>query len=310
MSFGSARCRPRRRPDPVEVHEVPSITPIVDGPYRVRGAVGVVGADGRAYEARERQTLCRCGQSRTKPFCDGSHWYAGFRDPLPPEMAAPVPTLYEWAGGIDALERLTERFYDAILTEPDPILEPVFRGMDRGHPAHVAAWLAETFGGPRTYTEHHGGYEHMVAKHKDLGLTETQRPLGRPYGRDRRRGRLACRPRLPRGVHRLPRVGHQDRGVQQRPRCGGHRARPVPRWGWGEAAPFRPQPWDAPDAAERGRERYAREQEQASHHVVEKDRPRGDTGRATPVLALVTLQSHSRCAQATVDHVTPVPPAQ
>ena len=72
---------------PTEAHEAPSIHPIVDGPYRVRGGIQVVGADDRRYEIRERQTLCRCGQSRNKPFCDGSHWYAGFRDPLPPELA-------------------------------------------------------------------------------------------------------------------------------------------------------------------------------------------------------------------------------
>jgi len=33
---------------------------------------------------------------------------------------------------------------------------------------------------------------------------------------------------------------------------------PVPRWGWGESAPYVPQPWDVPDAAARGRERYER----------------------------------------------------
>jgi CDGSH-type Zn-finger protein len=31
--------------------------------------------------SREHYTLCRCGQSKNKPFCDGSHWEAGFRDP-------------------------------------------------------------------------------------------------------------------------------------------------------------------------------------------------------------------------------------
>ncbi len=111
----------------VETAAEPSITPIVDGPYRVRGAIQVVGADGRPYEARARQTLCRCGQSNNKPFCDGSHWYAGFRDPLPPELATHPPSLYEWAGGIATFERLTSHFYDAILSEPDPILEPVLR---------------------------------------------------------------------------------------------------------------------------------------------------------------------------------------
>ncbi|MGH8240324.1 MAG: CDGSH iron-sulfur domain-containing protein, partial [Steroidobacteraceae bacterium] len=91
-------------PEPVERPEPPSITPLADGPYRIRGAIEVVGVDGRPYERRARQTLCRCGHSRNKPFCDGSHWYASFRDPLPPELVTDVPTLFEWAGGLDALE--------------------------------------------------------------------------------------------------------------------------------------------------------------------------------------------------------------
>lgn len=65
---------------PLEDHQEPSIHPIVDGPYRVRGGIEVFGADGAPYEIRERQTLCRCGQSRNKPFCDGSHWSSGFKD--------------------------------------------------------------------------------------------------------------------------------------------------------------------------------------------------------------------------------------
>jgi hypothetical protein len=62
------------------------------------------------------------------------------------------------------------------VSEPDPILEPVFRGMDPNHPRHVAAWLAETFGGPTTYTDDLGGYERMLAKHRNRTLTETQPP--------------------------------------------------------------------------------------------------------------------------------------
>ncbi len=42
--------------------------------------------------------------------------------------------------------------------EPDPLLEPIFRNMDGEHPKHVAAWLAETFGGPPMFTRDHGGY--------------------------------------------------------------------------------------------------------------------------------------------------------
>lgn len=121
--------------EPEESPHDPRIAPIVDGPYRVEGAVLVIAADGTPYEVRERQTLCRCGHSQNKPFCDGSHWYAGFRDPVPPEEQVTVPTLYDALGGGQALEALTAAFYDGILGEPDPLLEPVFRGMEPDTPS-------------------------------------------------------------------------------------------------------------------------------------------------------------------------------
>jgi CDGSH-type Zn-finger protein len=67
--------------EPAEPELDPSIAALRDGPYRLRGGVQVIAADGERYERRNRQTLCRCGQSRNKPFCDGSHWNAGFKDP-------------------------------------------------------------------------------------------------------------------------------------------------------------------------------------------------------------------------------------
>jgi CDGSH-type Zn-finger protein len=45
----------------------------VSGPIWVRGGIPVVSVDGEAYEVRNRMTLCRCGRSANKPFCDGSH---------------------------------------------------------------------------------------------------------------------------------------------------------------------------------------------------------------------------------------------
>jgi hypothetical protein len=50
------------------------------GPLWLRGGVQVIGADGFADEVRNRVTLCRCGASRNKPFCDGSHASIGFSD--------------------------------------------------------------------------------------------------------------------------------------------------------------------------------------------------------------------------------------
>jgi CDGSH-type Zn-finger protein len=45
----------------------------VPGPLWVRGGVEIEAADGYVYETRNRVTLCGCGRSMNKPFCDGSH---------------------------------------------------------------------------------------------------------------------------------------------------------------------------------------------------------------------------------------------
>jgi CDGSH-type Zn-finger protein len=50
------------------------------GPLWLRGGIPVVAADGSQYEVRNRVTLCRCGASANKPFCDGSHVNARFHD--------------------------------------------------------------------------------------------------------------------------------------------------------------------------------------------------------------------------------------
>jgi hemoglobin len=77
--------------------------------------------------------------------------------------AEPTPTLFAWAGGADALRRLTEVFYDRVLD--DPVLAPVFARMGPDHRAHVALWLGEVFGGPTTYTDELGGYPAMLRHH-------------------------------------------------------------------------------------------------------------------------------------------------
>ncbi|MGO4286368.1 CDGSH iron-sulfur domain-containing protein [Bosea sp. TAB14] len=63
----------------LEPHVEPAIGFIEDpsegcsGPIWLRGGIAVVSADGEQYEVRQRVTLCRCGGSRNKPFCDGTH---------------------------------------------------------------------------------------------------------------------------------------------------------------------------------------------------------------------------------------------
>lgn len=50
------------------------------GPLWVRGGIEIHSPDGEVYEVRNRVTLCRCGQSKNKPFCDGSHVEVGYKD--------------------------------------------------------------------------------------------------------------------------------------------------------------------------------------------------------------------------------------
>ena len=71
---------------PIEPRHDPSIGLIEDpanqcaGPIWLRGGVQVIGSDGFHYEVRNRVTLCRCGASKNKPFCDGTHAAIKFKD--------------------------------------------------------------------------------------------------------------------------------------------------------------------------------------------------------------------------------------
>lgn len=85
----------------------------------------------------------------------------------------PTPTLYDWLGGLAALQRLTERFYERV--KGDTLLAPVFAHMSSEHPAHVAAFLAEVLGGPTAYSERHGGHPHMIRQHLNRHLSQAQR---------------------------------------------------------------------------------------------------------------------------------------
>ena len=58
------------------------IMPYRDGPLLVRGPFRLVDQDGREIEVRRKTiALCRCGKSRARPFCDGSHKLVRFSAP-------------------------------------------------------------------------------------------------------------------------------------------------------------------------------------------------------------------------------------
>jgi uncharacterized Fe-S cluster protein YjdI/CDGSH-type Zn-finger protein len=62
------------------VSETTTVTPIKNGPLLVRGLIEVTREDG-TLETLPRATLCRCGHSEHKPFCDNTHIKTGFRAP-------------------------------------------------------------------------------------------------------------------------------------------------------------------------------------------------------------------------------------
>jgi len=151
----------------------------------------------------------------------------------------PPPTLYEWAGGAEAFERLTAVFYRRV--RADELLAPLFANMPEGHPHHVAMWLAEVFGGPPRYSEELGGYQRMVTHHLGLAITEEQRfrwitliaqagdEAGLPDDPEFRSAFLAY---LEWGT-RIARHNSQ-------PGASPPMQAPMPRWGWGEAPPYQP----------------------------------------------------------------------
>lgn len=144
-----------------------------------------------------------------------------------------VPTLYQWLGGIEALNRLTTRFYQHV--KQDALLAPVFAHMDDEHPRHVAAFLAEVLGGPADYSAQHGGHPHMIRQHLNRHLTQDKR---------RRWVELllatADELALPDDPEfRSALVGYLEWGsrlavINSQPGAGVEENAPMPKWGWGE----------------------------------------------------------------------------
>ena len=60
--------------------DTPEIQITRNGPYKVRGGVKLEGVERAEGVSLEHFTLCRCGASQNKPFCDGRHWHVGFKD--------------------------------------------------------------------------------------------------------------------------------------------------------------------------------------------------------------------------------------
>ena len=150
------------------------------------------------------------------------------------------PTIYEWGGGEEAFARWLDAFYD--LVEGDEDLARLFGGtVSEEHRRHVTAWWCEVMGGPARYTADHGGYEHMLAMHRDLAITTDQRL--RFVTLLSRAADLAELPADP--EFRAALMGYAEWGTRlavenSQPGAQPVAQAPVPRWGWGVAPPYQP----------------------------------------------------------------------
>jgi hemoglobin len=153
-----------------------------------------------------------------------------------------VPTLFEWIGGIELLEKLFQRFYDRV--PADPVLAPVFAQMSPEHFQTVAHFVAEVLGGPPLYSgDQRHGHSTMIAKHLARHLTNTQRKRWMNLLLD-----TADELKLPDDPEfRSALVGYLEWGsrlavlnsaMEDNPLDD---QAPMPKWGWGEAkGPYQP----------------------------------------------------------------------
>lgn len=145
-----------------------------------------------------------------------------------------IPTLYDWAGGMPAFEKLMDVFYKKVLK--DDLLEPVFKHMSPDHQKHVAHFVAEVFGGPKIYSSEEGTHFKMIQKHLSKHLTEQHRKqwasllvesadeTGLPTDPEFRSAFVAY---IEWGT-RIAVINSNEKNLLMNPE------EPMPKWGWGE----------------------------------------------------------------------------
>lgn len=150
------------------------------------------------------------------------------------------PTLYAWAGGQAALERLTTRFYEHV--RADSVLGPIFARMDPHHATFVAQFIAEVFGGPVVYSAERGGHPHMVQAHLAQRLSEGQRrrwfdlllSTADEVG-------LPSDPEFRSALVSYLEWGSRLAVLNSQPGAAADPEAPMPKWGWGETkGPYQP----------------------------------------------------------------------
>lgn len=158
-------------------------------------------------------------------------------------MPNTIPTLYEWAGGEEALQQLFQQFYVKVLQ--DELLGPVFEHMSSDHPRHVADFVGEVLGGPPKYTLEDGGsHAIMVAHHIGKMLDEPKRKrwiqllletaddIGMPTDPEFRSALVGY-------LEWGSRIAVINSQVRENPEAG---TEPMPKWNWGPpGGPYQPK---------------------------------------------------------------------
>lgn len=145
-------------------------------------------------------------------------------------------SLYEYAGGWDALYKHVYIFYHSCLA--DPVLQPLFGTEEEpGHVEKFTAFTAETFGGPNKFTKEMGGFLHLIDVHRGFKITEEQRQrfvdlymeaadkAGLPADKD---FRDALKSHVDFGSHVAKQNSHANTDEELHP------LREVPKWNWEE----------------------------------------------------------------------------
>jgi hemoglobin len=149
---------------------------------------------------------------------------------------AAVPTLYEWAGGGEALQRLFTAFYRRV--PEDDVLAPVFAKMHPDHAKRVATWLGQVFGGPEEYD---GGHARMVGRHLGRALTEHQRRRWVTLLMDTADDAgLPSDPEFRSAFAAYLEWGSRMAVLLSQPGAEPDLDEPMPRWGWGAIRPWQP----------------------------------------------------------------------
>jgi hemoglobin len=138
------------------------------------------------------------------------------------------------------MRRLIDAFYDRV--EQDELISPFFPGgVHEAHREHVAIWWGEVFGGPSRYSDELGGYEHMRAKHLDLGITpEARHRFVSLMSLAADDADLPSDPEFRSALMAYLEWGTRLALENSQPGADVVEHAPAPRWGWGEAPPYQP----------------------------------------------------------------------